>query len=835
MPSPAEAGGQQKAGPLTAGYCKEIASMKPGIYMIGTTHFDPVWMWTWDEGMASIRSTFRAALDRMNENSNFIYSFSCPAVFEWVRRVDPGLFTEIQARVREGRWDLVEGWWVQPDCNLPSGESYVRQGLYGQHYLLRHFGRIATTGFNTDSFGHNAMLPQILSKSGINAYVFGRPAAESCNLPGPLFVWQSPDGSRVIAFRCGSDGANAYPLDVKAAIAGLKERIPAIGHDMLMLYGVSNHGGAPTKRAIADINAARTDECSSFEVRFSSAADFFMRQQGKPLPSYEGELQTDDFGVYVNHTEVKRNNRLAEYALFNAESLCTVAGRDYPRAEITQAWQDTLFNQFHDIIGGASIHTAYDDARNLHGRARQTATEIIHTTLQSITKDIDTNFDGFPLVVYNPNPWQIETDIEAELQWAWEFPWYSGDLTVTDPDGAVIPCQIIQELSALPAFRSRLVFRDTLPPMGYKTYSVTQKSQPMPIGQPMPASAKSIENERYRVTLDDATGCIASIEDKQRNRVVLQDVAMPKIMEDRGDVWAFTTDGYRPAANCFQMLSAKLIESGPVRSVLRTRSRCLDTILEQDFILYQNSNSIEGRFRVHWREKRHALKLYFTTNTRNPTLTAAIPFGALQRQTTGREMPSGEWLTIHGDDGAMSLLNDSIFAYDCNGSTVGLTVLRSPIYAHHGHPDQPCGQIDENKDYHYQEQGCREGRWRVVLHDDDWHSAAIPLLASGFNNPPLVVAEANHPGHLPQRNSLLSIDAQSSMVSAIKHSEDGSGIIIRLLEYGGAPNTVRIVAPRLGLDFSVNLSPHEIKTVLIDRSHNNAVIETDMLERPITA
>src|ERR1039458_4304401 len=146
------------------------------IHMVGTTHFDPVWLWTWDEAMASIRSTFRSALARIEEEPRLIYSYSCPSVFEWVRQSDPDLFGEIQRRVREGRWNLVEGWWLEPDCNCAAGESYARHGLYGQRYLQRTFGRGTHGGFNTDSFGHNLMLPQILKKSGIDFYVFGRPS-----------------------------------------------------------------------------------------------------------------------------------------------------------------------------------------------------------------------------------------------------------------------------------------------------------------------------------------------------------------------------------------------------------------------------------------------------------------------------------------------------------------------------------------------------------------------------------------------------------------------------------------------------------------------------------
>ena len=170
-------------------------------YMIGNTHFDPVWEWKWDEAMSSIRATFRSALDRMNEYSDFIYSFSSPPVFEWIKKTDPDMFEEIKRRIDEGKWDLAEGWWNQPDCFSASGESYVRQGLYGQRYLMKNFGKLSECAFNTDSFGHPDMLPQILKKSGIKNYCMCRPEERHYSLKSPLFRWQSDDGSSVMAFR----------------------------------------------------------------------------------------------------------------------------------------------------------------------------------------------------------------------------------------------------------------------------------------------------------------------------------------------------------------------------------------------------------------------------------------------------------------------------------------------------------------------------------------------------------------------------------------------------------------------------------------------------------
>lgn len=807
--------------------------MKHKIFMVGTTHFDPVWMWTWDEGMASIRSTFRSALDRMQEDPGFIYSFSCPPVFEWIREVDPPLFAEIQHRVEEGRWELVEGWWLQPDCTLLSGESYVRQGLYGQRYLLEHFGRMATSGFNTDSFGHSAMLPQIYKKSGMDSYVFGRPSATERTLPGPMFMWESPDGSRLLAFRCGSDGANAYPLDVKESIAELGAALGTIGHDMLMIYGVSNHGGAPTKKAIAEIKDAAEDKDKGFDIGFSSVASFCEKQDRERLPVVAGELLVKAFGVFSNHTEVKANNRRCEYALLNAEKFALAAsllvGRRYPATALTQSWKDVLFNQFHDIIGGASVRPAYADARHLHGRAMQTAKEIIHYSLQSITRTIDTSRPGFPLVVWNPNTFDMDTAVEAELQWAWEFGWYNGPLTVVNHQGTVIPCQIVKEISGLPRFRSRFVFRDTVPSLGYKVYYLQQQAPPAALSPAVKATTTTMENRRYRITLDPVDGAAVSVYDKRLGRLVMAELAKPVVREDRGDTWAFNIKTYGEIPGVFKTESIAVLENGPVRTVVRIKSRFHDSSLEQDLILYQDSDAIEGTFKVHWGEKRRALKLCFTAEMQAPTVTSAVPYGAVERPNDGQEVPAGEWLDLSEGAHGLAILTDSVFAYDVQGATAGLTLLRSCIFAHHGHPLQR-NQIDETQDWEHQEQGVREGAWKVILHDGDWRKAQIPKHAVAFNNPVITIAEANHPGSRPSEDSLIEVEASSSLMTVVKKAEDDESIVMRMYEYGGRKDEVKIALPTLKKDIRISVGKYEIRTVKVEHAPDGRVFDTNLLE-----
>ena len=173
---------------------KKIEDKK--LYMIGNAHLDPVWLWNWQEGFQEVKATFRSALDRMKENDDFIFSCSSSAFYEWVEKNNPEMFEEIRERITKGQWELVGGWYIQPDCNIPCGESFVRQGLYAQRFFLEKFGKMATTGYNVDSFGHNGMLPQILQKSGMENYIFMRPMPLEKGLPSRIFWWKSLDGSK---------------------------------------------------------------------------------------------------------------------------------------------------------------------------------------------------------------------------------------------------------------------------------------------------------------------------------------------------------------------------------------------------------------------------------------------------------------------------------------------------------------------------------------------------------------------------------------------------------------------------------------------------------------
>ncbi|MBR5188412.1 MAG: alpha-mannosidase, partial [Clostridia bacterium] len=398
--------------------------MKKKFYLIANAHLDPVWQWRAQEGLSLVKSTFRSALDRMNEYPDYTFTSACAGYYKWIKRSEPEMFEEIKQRIREGRWAVVGGMWVQPDCNIPSGEAFCRHLLYSQKFFKENFGFIAKTGYNVDSFGHNGMLPQILKKSGVDNYIYHRPdrRIEKLNLPPEeLHDWQSPDGSTVRAFRI----PDAYCGDIHTQ--RLENHYYNKTQPLLIFFGVGNHGGGPSKEHIRHAN----ELIQQGNSRYSSPDLYFEETKNLSVPLVTEDLQHHASGCYSANSKIKSINRKAETELVTAEKLDVLAnlitGSRLHAKELENAWERVMFNQFHDILAGCSIKEAYVDAENSYGYARETALDINTFAAQRISWRIKTtdflNADtsemrgrmwykegeGSPMVVFNPHSFPVRS------------------------------------------------------------------------------------------------------------------------------------------------------------------------------------------------------------------------------------------------------------------------------------------------------------------------------------------------------------------------------------------------------------------------------------------
>ena len=787
------------------------------VHLIGNAHLDPVWLWRWQEGFAEIKATFQSALDRMNEFDDFQFTSACGAYYMWIEQSDPAMFAEIQNRVREGRWCLVGGWFLQPDCNTPCGESFARHALITQRYFEEKFGRMAVTGYNVDSFGHNGSLPQILRQSRMENYVFMRPMSHEKKLPQNLFLWESRDGSQVMTYR--------IPFCYNIGHMDLFEKIENNGEDtdQMAFYGVGNHGGGPTVELLKKMH-----EKLSENYVYSHPDAFFAQQDAAVLPVVKDDLQFHAKGCYSAMLEIKKNNRATENALLRAEKFSILSEQlmrtPYPAAEYERAWKNVLFNQFHDILGGCSIREAYDDARNFHGEALAIADRSANFALQQISWNIDTIGNakvgsaisqreadqlGMPVVVFNPLDHEVRGMVQLRSQ-LYE--------KVTDCNGCPIPHQTVRDSKIDPGrTKYATLFEACVPAFGYAVYRVSCKASKLQYENPFTVTENSIANAKLRVTFDRVTGEISSLYDLENRKELLAEPTGLVLYDDtKHDTWAHYIESYTDRVPTEVRGTVKVIETGPVRASVRVEQVFGKSKLTRTYSLSPDGTGVEVKVKLDYREEFRILKLRFPLNAKNARAYCKIPFGRIERPTDGTEQHCGDWACITGDGTGLCVATDALHSFDTNENRLSLTVLRSALYADHF-----AGDL-RDEFCEFMEQG--EHRFSYCLFPFVSVSHAERISAE-LQNPFNVIPETFHRGVLSTAFDGISVSPENVIVTAIKKHTDGDGLILRCYECEGRDTDVRF---RLfDTAFEAHIPHDAIKTFLIK---DGTVTETDFIE-----
>lgn len=801
--------------------------------MIGNAHIDPVWLWQWQEGFQEIKATYRSALDRMREFPEFIFTSSSAAFFEWVEHNDPAMFREIQQRVAEGRWCIVGGWWLQPDCNIPDGESFARHALYAQHYFQEKFGVTARVGYVVDSFGHNAMLPQLLKLGGLDSFIFLRPGPAEKGLPNPLFWWESDDGTRVLAFRI-LYGYDTSAGDIEKHVRRCMAELRAPFDELMCFYGVGDHGGGPTRENIESISHLNQDPQFPRLV-FSSPNQFFQNipTDNLPIPVIHDELQHHASGCYAAHSGIKRWNRRAENLLMVAEKMSVLAehmtGHPYSSA-FEHAWKNVLFNQFHDILSGTSIEAAYDDARNTYGEALAIADRALNHATQSIAWNIRIESEPGvqPFVVFNPHTWAGRFNVEIEVgRWG-------ETSTVVDDHDQFIVSQLVQPW-ATTQNRKRLSLIAELPALGYRVYRiVAREKRENRAPASLSASDSVMENSRFRLQFDPTTGYLTSLFDKRiGGELILDHAAKPVVIDDPSDTWGHNVFRFNRVSGAFTAMQVQLVEFGAVQAVIRVTSAYGNSTLTQDFTMYEELDQIDVHVTVDWHEQFKLLKLRFPLKLNFPHITYAIPYGHIRRDGIGVEDPGQSWIDLSGvlrdtgDAYGLAILNNSKYSYDVDIRDIGLTVLRSPIYAHHI-PFVPR----EDQHYSFIDQGVQHFTYTLLPHAGSWEDARTVKRALELNQRPIVLPESYHPeGTLPQSDANIAVEPDNIVVTVLKKAHDNDDLILRAYETIQAATDATIHLPKWNRTIAAHFRPCEIKTFRIPRDAGAAVVETNFLER----
>lgn len=818
------------------------------VHLIGNAHLDPIWLWRWQEGCGEVLQTFRSALDRLNEYPDFVFTCSSASYYKWVEEIAPDMFEEIRERVKEGRWVPVNGWWVQPDCNIPSAESFARQALYSQLYYNEKFGRICKTAYNVDSFGHSGMLPQLIKNGGMNAYVMMRPGPhENAEIPN-MFTWESLDGTRIPTFRIPAEsGYGANSAEDISRTRDFSEKLMAEeNHGMMIFYGVGNHGGGPTRRCIEYLESQLKKD-GYHDMIFSSPDAFFEAHclEKVELPIWKDDLQHHASGCYSATSLVKQLNRRLENSLYFSEAFATVASKTAGMRDRTEdfkeAWRDVCFNQFHDILCGCSIMEAYDDVNAAMGHALTISDRIQNEAFLRIARRIDTWIDGVsdpvcevrghscgkfprPVVVFNPLSFQIKVPVRT----------YHPSKQVKDDAGNDV---IFSNVRSSRSNDSHLdtVFIADVPAVGYAVYWLKpcwNENSDLPevhIDTDVSAHDFSMENEYLKVSFDEYTGFITSLVDKKSGYDYASEdkpIAVPTVISDsKTDTWAHMVFRFHDIKGIMKLEKIELVEDGNARAVIRTRHSFGGSYLVQDFILVSGQRILRSKCKALWTEDFTLLKMSFPVGGENRINTYEIPGAYIKRPTNGEEEPAGRWGAISFDDGGrrtLALLNDSKYSYDCPDNDLRLTVIRNVIFADH-YSNRPAAN------FNFTDEGIQRFEYGVFICDGEAEKSDIMNEAAMFNIRPAAVPESFHKGVLPQRKGFLSVDRDNIIMTALKFCEDGSGdCVARFYETRGEDTRAHIVCEMLNADFNIDFGHNEIKTLRI--SKNGEVRETDFLE-----
>ena len=823
-------------------------SNEPKVHLIGNAHLDPIWLWRWQEGCGEVLQTFRSALDRLNEYPNFVFTCSSAAYYKWVEEIDPDMFEEIRERVKEGRWVPVNGWWVQPDCNMPSAESFARQALYSQLYYNEKFGRICKTAYNVDSFGHSGMLPQIIKNGGMTAYVMMRPGAhENAEIPN-MFMWESLDGTQIPTFHIpdssGYGSGNAEAINRSRDLA--EKLINEEGHGMMIFYGVGNHGGGPT-RGLIEYVQTQLKRDGYHDMVFSSPDAFFEAHclEKVELPVWKDDLQHHASGCYSATSLVKQLNRKLENSLYFSEAFATIASKTAGMRDRTEdfkeAWLDVCFNQFHDILCGCSIMEAYDDVNASMGHALTISDRIQNEAFLRIARRIDTWIDGVsdpvcevrghscgkfprPVVVFNPLSFPVKAPVRT----------YHPSKQVTDDAGNDV---IFSNVRSSRSNDSHLdtVFIADVPAMGYAVYwlkSCWDENRDLPeihIDTDVSASGFSMENEYIKVKFDEQTGFITSLVDKLSGYDYAsadKPIAVPTVIDDhKTDTWAHMVFRFHDIKGIMKLEKIELIENSNARAVIRTRHSFGGSYLVQDFILASRQKVLRSKCKALWTEDFTLLKMSFPVGGENRINTYEIPGAYIKRPTNGEEEPAGRWGAISFDDGGrrtLAVVNDSKYSYDCPDNDLRLTVIRNVIFADH-YSNRPAAN------FNFTDEGMQRFEYGIFVCDGEAEKSGIMNEAAKFNIRLMAVPESFHKGTLPQRKSYLSVDKDNIIMTAFKFCEDGNGdCIMRFYETRGEDTKAHIICESFNADFEAEFGHNEIKTFRILKDGN--VKETNFLE-----
>ena len=775
------------------------------ISAIGHAHIDTAWLWPLRETIRKCARTFSTALAYMEEYPDYVFGCSQPQQYAWMKAFYPSIFEGIKNAVKRGQWEVMGSMWIEPDCNLSSGESLVRQILHGKNFFLDEFNIETRDVWLPDVFGYSASMPQIMQNSGITSFLTQKISWNKFNrFPHHTFLWEGIDGTRVFTHFPPADTYNGTFAPEQLAFNAKNFREHDRASCSLYVYGFGDGGGGPTKEMLETAKRVKDFEGLP-RVELGKVSEFFLtaKEDAKDLPVWVGELYLElHRGTYTTQARNKRSNRKSEFLLREAEFFDALSGAfgkksqirfdgsrperavydvigtdddDKPAALLNRAWKLLLLNQFHDIIPGSSINWVYRDSDRDYATIQSLGGAVLDAAKCAVADEINTSGFAQPVAVFN---------------------------SCSHPRSEVI---------SMPNGEPAWV---TVPSCGY---TVMEGVASQFSGNEVTVTSKGkdvvLENGLLRVVIDK-DGYLSSVRDLRAGRDVLEPGKRGNVLElhkdypvfwDAWDVDIFYKETREELTG---VESIEVIERTPLRAAVRVQRKFGKSSLTQRITLRAGSARIDFATEVDWQEKHRFLRVAFPANVRSSRATFEIQYGHTERPTHYNtswdlarfEVCAQKWIDLSETDYGVALLNDCKYGHDVFGNVMHISLLRAPTA-----PDPTA------------DMGRHEFVYSLLPHAGNLQSARVIEEAYNLNIPLSVTPLKACAGKLPPVQSFFELDRAGVIIEAIKKAEKEDAIIVRMYEaYGGrGPVTLRTSLP-IKAAFTADLLERTIEPVAFD-------------------
>ena len=756
----------------------KTTEIKPDVCGVGHSHIDMAWLWRLNATREKASRTFATVLNLMKQYPEYRFMHSSPQLYKFLKEDYPEIFARVKEKINEGQWEITGGMWVESDTNVPSGESLVRQFIYGKRYIREEFGKETKLLWLPDVFGYSAALPQIMKKCGMKYFMTTKISWNQYNhFPYDTFLWKGIDGSEILThfITTPEDGSWYYtynghmdPEEVVGVWNNYKNKDK--NDELLIAYGWGDGGGGPTREMLEQSRVMKNVPGIP-RVRMSGAEEYFERlyqnvdQEG--LNRWEGELYFElHRGTYTSQAANKRYNRKSEILLHDIEFLAalgTVASKDaiYPKEELDRIWERVLLNQFHDILPGSSIRQVYEDTTADYEVIAKKGAELLDAAKKNLAKTVRVCADS--VICYNTAGYMR-----------------SGYVLVPFAEGITADTGFRDESGALDCAKTKdgiLAYVTNIPAYGYKTIQICEKNTSA--GDGVIVTDRVAESPYWHMEFNE-NGEISVLYDKKNHRQVSCGKAMNVFaaFEDkpqRFDAWDVDVYYKEKPYDSFVLQERQVLEQGE-RAVIRQVYRFNKSLLTQDVILYAKNPRIDFKTCVDWKEKQVFLKTYFPVDVHAAEASYEIQFGSIKRPTHSNtewdfarfEVPGHRWVDLSEGGYGVALLNDCKYGYDVQENVLGLSLIKSAI-----RPDETA----DRKIHHF--------TYSLYPHAGMLEESDVQKEAVNLNMPVLtgMVKGSDEAEDGFASYGLVSCSSGHVLIDTVKQSEDGKALTIRVYEY----------------------------------------------------